>query len=521
MTEVYLLFFQATVPTFTTFNLLLQRERPSIFMLYDEMVKFVRKLCSKFIVPAALQGLEEPGDIAFKEKANHLPGRKLNIGFTTRAKLNKLLDKGDITPQQVDSFHEAVLCFLTSAVDYALKKLPLKEPLLKHSTFVDVRQRAESDIGDVLYFVERFPHLLPYHGPEEHDLLGEEFLSYQTMPMISLQDETEMESFWAEMATRKHKVTGANEFERLAAVAKLVLVLPHSNADAERVFSVVGLNKTNIRNSLALDGTLSSIMTIKMADLEPCFKWEPPSDVIKASKKATGYPTKQSHLQDSPVLQPPATHQRGPPAQEIARFLPPAAAITPSSRAQIPAAAQCNLKKPCKLCNGRHLQVLHDVNTGQQKGTTQAVVTQDRGEVSTRVFYLDRPTEGSRILLKVIPVSLHHGSRILDTYAVLDDGSERTMLLPTAARKLGLQGTPENLPLRTIRQDVQTLQGNCVSFLISPKVSELMKHVEKLWQTDVIPLRSSKVVTRSQQDNLAVSLLEDNTTRGEVDGILR
>ncbi len=38
-------------------------------------------------------------------------------------------------------------------------------------------------------------------------------------------------------------MTRAKEFERLAAVAKLVLVLPHANADAERVFSVVGLNK--------------------------------------------------------------------------------------------------------------------------------------------------------------------------------------------------------------------------------------------------------------------------------------
>ncbi|KAK6324660.1 hypothetical protein J4Q44_G00040020 [Coregonus suidteri] len=188
MTEVYLLFFQATVPTFTSFNLLLQREQSSIFLLHDEMVKFARKLCSKFMVPAALQCHEEPCEIAFKEKANHLPGRKLNIGFTTRAKLNRLLDEGDITPQQVDSFHEAVLCFLTSAVDYALKKLPLEEPLIKHAQFVDVRQRAESDIEDVLYFVERFPHHLPYHGPEEHDLLGEEFLNDQTMPMISLQD---------------------------------------------------------------------------------------------------------------------------------------------------------------------------------------------------------------------------------------------------------------------------------------------------------------------------------------------
>src|SRR4029434_7869087 len=42
----------------------------------------------------------------------------------------------------------------------------------------------------------------------------------------------------------------------------------------------VGLNKTKTRNSLALDGTLSSIMAIKRADLEPCFRWEPHSEVI-------------------------------------------------------------------------------------------------------------------------------------------------------------------------------------------------------------------------------------------------
>ncbi|KAM7404155.1 hypothetical protein PAMA_004539 [Pampus argenteus] len=288
MSEVYLMFFQATIPTFTNFNLLLQREESAIYLLHDEMVKFIRKLCSRFMLPAALQGHEDPYEMAYKEKANHLPGERLNIGFTTRAKLNRLLDEGDISPQQVDTFHEAVLGFLTSAVDYALKKLPLKEPLIKHTQFVDVRKRAESGVEDALYFVERFPHLLPYHGPEEHDQLAEEFLNYQTMPLTSLQDHTEMESFWAEMATRKNKVTGAKEFERLSAIAKLVLVLPHSNANAERVFSMVGLNKTKTRNSLALDGTLSSIMVTKMANLEPCFRWEPPTEVIKVSKKATG-----------------------------------------------------------------------------------------------------------------------------------------------------------------------------------------------------------------------------------------
>ena len=87
--------------------------------------------------------------------------------------------------------------------------------------------------------------------------------------------------------TDSSQVTGVKLFQSLATIAKLVLVLPHSNVDAERVFSLVGLNKTKTRNSLALDGTLSSIMIIKMAGLKPCFKWEPSVAVIKASKKAT------------------------------------------------------------------------------------------------------------------------------------------------------------------------------------------------------------------------------------------
>lgn len=75
------------------------------------------------------------------------------------------------------------------------------------------------------------------------------------------------------------------------------------------------------------------------------------------------------------------------------------------------------------------------------------------------MLYLDRPTEGCRVLLKVVKVCIHYGGRTLNTYTILDDGSERTMLLPDAAEKLGMQGPPEDLPLLTIRQEVQMLWG--------------------------------------------------------------
>lgn len=123
-------------------------------------------------------------------------------------------------------------------------------------------------------------------------------------------------------------------------------------------------------------------------------------------------------------------------------------------------AAQCTLKKLCYLCNGKHLQILHEVNTKPViEGTCLDSSTSKR-------LYLDRLQGFSSVLLKVVRVILKHKGQSLDTYAVLDDGSEQTMLLPMAARKLGLTGQAEDLALRTIRQDITKLRGASVSFQI-------------------------------------------------------
>lgn len=125
-------------------------------------------------------------------------------------------------------------------------------------------------------------------------------------------------------------------------------------------------------------------------------------------------------------------------------------------------AAQCTLKKPCSICKGKHLQILHEVNTKSTREGSCLVSS------TTETLYLDRPTDCRRVLLKVIRVLLRYGGKTLDTYAVMDDGSERTILLPDAAHELGIQGQAENIALRTIRQDVQTISGTMVTFHISP-----------------------------------------------------
>jgi len=64
----------------------------------------------------------------------------------------------------------------------------------------------------------------------------------------------------------------------------------------------------------------------------------------------------------------------------------------------------------------------------------------------------------------------------LQTYAILDDGSERTMLLPQASESLGLNGVPESLIVRTVRQDTLALEGSSVTFEISSMTNPEKKY---------------------------------------------
>ena len=133
-------------------------------------------------------------------------------------------------------------------------------------------------------------------------------------------------------------------------------------------------------------------------------------------------------------------------------------------------AAQCTLKKPCSICQGKHLLALHEINLRPERSNKEPARKEESCLTSSASdsLYLDRHGASNRVLLKVVPVLLHYEGRSFSTFALLDDGSERSMLLPAAAKALGMKGAPEDLPLRTVRQDIQVLHGHKVSFHVSP-----------------------------------------------------
>ena len=140
-----------------------------------------------------------------------------------------------------------------------------------------------------------FPHLLV----AEINSVQEEFLDWQLMESNEIPSAIWESALILYGATKHYRMDvmsflgkmkradGLCRFAKLARVAQLVLILPHSNAQEERVFSMISKNKTKFRPNLQLDGTLSSIISVKLANLEPCNECEPPKIVLEKAKRAT------------------------------------------------------------------------------------------------------------------------------------------------------------------------------------------------------------------------------------------
>lgn len=73
----------------------------------------------------------------------------------TRQLLNKLEEEGDITHREVRLFYNGVCDFFTTAADYAISHLPLKDELIHNARFLNFEKRETSFFSQVEYFVHR------------------------------------------------------------------------------------------------------------------------------------------------------------------------------------------------------------------------------------------------------------------------------------------------------------------------------------------------------------------------------
>ena len=284
------------MPVFTRINLLLQRNSPCIHFLREAMEKMLRKLLGRFVTVSAMDLASTVVDVDFTNKTNQLSNRELMVGFMTKQVLTRLQE--EVEPSKFTKFYTGVRAFFAGCLTYIVGKFPWDDALLQHACFVDFEKRKTCSFHSVEYFLERFSQLLP---SEHADDIYDEFRLHQSLPALPPEinasqvsnEEKEHNHIQADLLWHElEKLTDINgklKFGLLAKVAKLVLILPHSNADEERVFSPVRKNKTAFRANLSLETTLPSILHCKVNAFShmKCYEYRPSSQVLQNAKHAT------------------------------------------------------------------------------------------------------------------------------------------------------------------------------------------------------------------------------------------
>lgn len=122
-----------------------------------------------------------------------------------------------------------------------IEKFPFNDTIIQPLAFLDPRNRGKTSPAGIIQLANRFTSL----SPDEMDTLGMEFYDYRASPLDHLptfdgKEAGAVDQFWAAMGKVKSVINSdVLRFGVLAQFAQILLVLPHSNADPKRLFSMV------------------------------------------------------------------------------------------------------------------------------------------------------------------------------------------------------------------------------------------------------------------------------------------
>ena len=117
------------------------------------------------------------------------------------------------------------------------------------------------------------------------DKLEQQFLAYQIATDIPPAERIDIQ--WHLISQQKDSKDQL-KFDALARVMSVILTIPHSNADCERVFSLVRKTRTENRASMSNE-TLESLVIQKVTSQHqgPCFSQQFADNLVRKAKSAT------------------------------------------------------------------------------------------------------------------------------------------------------------------------------------------------------------------------------------------
>jgi hypothetical protein len=284
-TKLVCLFLQSSVVLFDNANRILQREDPCIHLLNGVLLEQLKNIFIRFVKPALVAETADIMQIPYQQQINQKKDEDIAVGAATAEYIET--HKKELEPR-LPQFYREVRMYYTVACDYMLKKFPYNDPLLVNAEVPDISKRCQHSFRQIKFFTDRFKCIMP--NSCTLDGLEQEFLRYQVDNFPdTITKSDRIDTAWHNISQVRDPATGQAKYASLSTVMKGILVIFHSNADCERIFSLLTKNKTDYRSNLS-NKTVGSLITRKMmmsAKSTVCHAAEYSNQLLTRAKSAT------------------------------------------------------------------------------------------------------------------------------------------------------------------------------------------------------------------------------------------
>lgn len=250
--KAYFLFLKYVLDFLNNFNALFQSRKILVHKLFESSQKLIYQLAKNFMTVNSLKYIN---NLDIDDEQSVLNLEQIHVGPECENLLESLSFE---CRQQVKS---ACLDFYRTAVLEMLKRLPYKDPFFEHLTFLEPKialyNENRNKIKDLTYIATIVEDIDITKLAFEWNILPSTFDEEQKKILTSL----ELDEMWHKIVTYKD-FNDEIIFPNLKLLIEVVLSFPHSNAEAERIFSIVTDVKNKKRNRLSND-TVSAICVVR------------------------------------------------------------------------------------------------------------------------------------------------------------------------------------------------------------------------------------------------------------------
>lgn len=224
-----------------------------ILEIYRHLIRLLKTLAQNFIKPEFLV-TDEIDKISFSNPNIYLSESEIFVGGECEDFIKHL-------PRMIISdFKNTCLTFYVKAAEEIAIRLPIRNQFFKEFEFLDpniicLNPTKRDIVTDLPLTRDKFKHLIDKNKAVEE--WREILYFYSKEQLIELKN-LDIPEFWQELSKAKDFSSDVLKFSNICTLAKLVLSLPHSNASAERIISILNDVKTKKRNRLG-NNTVNSV----------------------------------------------------------------------------------------------------------------------------------------------------------------------------------------------------------------------------------------------------------------------